>query len=37
MHLFFVLFSFQFHEVLTMLDLKIFQTVYQCMLCEQSL
>jgi len=35
MHLFFVLFAFQFHEVLTILGLKNFQTVYQ--LYEQSL
>jgi len=32
-----VLFSFQFHEDLTTLVLKNFQTVYKRILCEQSL
>jgi len=32
MHLFFVLFSLQFHEAPTMVGLKMFQTVYKCTL-----
>jgi len=32
MHLFFVLFSLQFHESPTMVGLKMFQTVYKCTL-----
>jgi len=37
MHLFFMLFSLQFHETPTMVGLKMFQTVYKRKLCEHSL
>jgi len=37
MHLFFMLFSLQFHEAPTVLDLKVFQTVYTRALCGDSL
>jgi len=36
-HLFFVLFSLQFHEAPTMVGVKMFQTVCKRMLCEHSL
>jgi len=36
-HLFFMVFSFQFHEAPTMLVLKIYQTVFMHELCEHSL
>jgi len=37
MHLFFQLFSLQFHEAHTMVGLKMFQTVYKRTFCEHSL
>jgi len=37
MHLFFMLFSLQFHEAPTMVGLKMCQIVYKCTLCENSL
>jgi len=36
MHLFFMLFSLQFHEAPTMFGLKLFQTVYKRTLYEHS-
>jgi len=37
MHLFFVLFSLQFHEATTMVGLQMFQTVFKRTFCEHSL
>jgi len=37
MHLFFILFSLQFHEAPTVFGLKMFQTVNKCTFCEHSL
>jgi len=37
MHLFFVLFSLQFHEAPTIVGLKMFHTVCKRTLCEHSL
>jgi len=37
MHLFFVLFSLQFHEAPKMVGLKIYQTVHKPTLCKNSL
>jgi len=36
-HLFFMLFSWQFHEASTMIGLNLFQTVHKCRICEHSL
>jgi len=37
MHIFFMLFSLQFHESSTMVGLEMLQTLYKRTLCERSL